>query len=421
MSEIVIQGGRRLEGELHIAGSKNAILPIIAATLLCRTTTYLYNCPRISDVELMIKILKQLGCKIIWDEKVLMIDTSTLESCDVPAQLVNQMRSSIILLGALLSRCKEAQIGMPGGCQLGKRPIDLHLDALRKMQVDISEQEDFIQCKTLNLQGAHINLEMPSVGATENIMLAGACANGTTTIYNAAKEPEIVDLQNFLNACGAKISGAGTKQIIIHGVEALNGTNYRVIPDRIVAGTYLVAGAITRGNVILTDVYNRHLETTINKLRAVGCNIREEKNKLILTVAKPLKGIGLKTEVYPGFATDMQSQFVTLFTTCNSISHVKENIFESRFRATYELQKLGAHIIVDESKQSATVHPTPFLTGTTVEATDLRGGAALVLAGLVANGTTIVKNAYHIQRGYEDIVRDLSILGANITYVQERK
>ena len=416
MSEIVIQGGRRLEGELHIAGSKNAILPIIAATLLCRSTTYLYNCPRISDVELMIKILKQLGCKIMWDEKVLMIDTSTLDSCDVPADLVNQMRSSIILLGAILGRCKEAKIGMPGGCQLGKRPIDLHLDALRKMQVDISQQEDFIHCKTLNLQGAHINLTLPSVGATENIMLAGACAKGTTTIDNAAREPEIVDLQNFLNACGAKISGAGTKQIIIHGVEALNGTNYRVIPDRIVAGTYLVAGAITRGNVVLNDVYNRHLGATINKLRAIGCNVREEKNKVILTVAKPLKGIVLKTEVYPGFPTDMQSQFVTLLTTCNGISHVKENIFESRFKAANELRKLGAHIIVNEETQIATIHPTPYLKGTEVDATDFRGGAALVLAGLIAEGTTVVKNAHHIQRGYEDIVRDLSILGADVTY-----
>lgn len=415
MSEIVIQGGRRLEGELHIAGSKNAILPIIAATLLCRSTTYLYNCPKISDVELMIKILKQLGCKIMWDEKVLMIDTSTLDSCDVPADLVNQMRSSIILLGAILGRCKEAKIGMPGGCQLGKRPIDLHLDALRKMQVDISQQEDFIQCKTLNLQGAHINLTLPSVGATENVMLAGACARGTTTIYNAAREPEIVDLQNFLNACGAKISGAGTKQIIVHGVEALNGTNYRVIPDRIVVGTYLVAGAITRGNVVLNDVYNRHLAATINKLRAIGCNVREEKNKVILTVAKPLKGIVLKTEVYPGFPTDMQSQFVTLLTTCNSISHVKENIFESRFKAAYELRKLGAHIVVNEQTQVATIHPTPYLKGTAVDATDLRGGAALVLAGLIAEGTTIVKNAHHIQRGYEDIARDLSILGADVT------
>lgn len=421
MSEIVIQGGRRLEGELHIAGSKNAILPIIAATLLCRDTVYLYNCPRISDVELMIKILRQLGCKIIWDDKVLMIDTSTLNSSDVPAHLVNQMRSSIILLGAILGRCKEAKIGMPGGCQLGKRPIDMHLDGLRKMQVDITEQEDFIQCKTLNLQGARINLTLPSVGTTENIMLAAACAKGTTIIYNAAKEPEIVDLQDFLNACGAQITGAGTKQIIVHGVSKLSGTKYRVIPDRIVAGTYLVAGAITRGNIILNDVYNRQMQATINKLRAIGCHIREEQNRVILSVAKPLKGIGLKTEVYPGFPTDMQSQFLALLTTCSSISHVKENIFESRFKAASELCKLGAHIIVNQQEQMATVHPTPHLIGTTVEATDLRGGAALVIAGLVAEGTTVIKNIYHIQRGYEDIARDLNKLGANIGYTQERE
>jgi UDP-N-acetylglucosamine 1-carboxyvinyltransferase len=417
MSEIVIQGGRRLEGELHVAGSKNAILPIIAATLLCKDKIYLYNCPRISDVELMIKILGELGCKIIWDDKVLMVDTSTLNSSDVPADLVCQMRSSIILLGAILGRCKEAKIGLPGGCQLGKRPIDMHLDALRKMQVDIIEEEDFIQCKTLNLQGAHINLTMPSVGATENIMLAAAMAQGTTTIFNAAREPEIVDLQNFLNACGAQITGAGTKQIIIHGVDKLQGTHYRVIPDRIVAGTYLVAGAITRGNIILNDVCNEQMQATINKLRAIGCNIREEKNRVMLSVAKPLKGVGIKTQVYPGFATDMQSQFLALLTTCNSISHVKESIFESRFKTVNELGKLGAHIIVNEQKQMATVHPTPHLIGTTVEATDLRGGAALVVAGLVAEGTTIIKNIYHIQRGYENIKNDLNQLGANIRYI----
>jgi UDP-N-acetylglucosamine 1-carboxyvinyltransferase len=417
MSEIVIQGGRRLEGELYVAGSKNAILPIIAATLLCKDKIYLYNCPRISDVELMIKILGELGCKIIWDDKVLMVDTSTLNSSDVPADLVCQMRSSIILLGAILGRCKEAKIGLPGGCQLGKRPIDMHLDALRKMQVDIIEEEDFIQCKTLNLQGAHINLTMPSVGATENIMLAAAMAQGTTTIFNAAREPEIVDLQNFLNACGAQITGAGTKQIIIHGVDKLQGTHYRVIPDRIVAGTYLVAGAITRGNIILNDVCNEQMQATINKLRAIGCNIREEKNRVMLSVAKPLKGVGIKTQVYPGFATDMQSQFLALLTTCNSISHVKESIFESRFKTVNELGKLGAHIIVNEQKQMATVHPTPHLIGTTVEATDLRGGAALVVAGLVAEGTTIIKNIYHIQRGYENIKNDLNQLGANIRYI----
>lgn len=421
MSEIIIQGGKRLEGELHIAGSKNAILPIIAATLLCRDTVYLYNCPKISDVELMIQILRQLGCKVIWDDKVLMIDTSTLNSSDVPAHLVSQMRSSIILLGAIIGRCKEAKIGMPGGCQLGKRPIDMHLDGLRKMQVEITEHEDFIQCMTLNLQGAQIHLTMPSVGATENIMLAAVCAEGTTTIYNAAKEPEIVDLQDFLNACGANITGAGTKKIIIHGVRKLSGITYRVIPDRIVAGTYLVAGAITRGNIILNDVYNKQMQATINKLRAIGCHIKEEKNRVILSVAKPLKGIGLKTEVYPGFATDMQSQFLALLTTCNSISHVKENIFDSRFKTAKELCKLGAHIIVDEQKQIATVHPTPHLIGTSVEATDLRGGAALVLAGLVAEGNTNVKNIYHIQRGYEDIVRDLSKLGADIRYTKERE
>lgn len=418
MSELIIRGGKRLEGELNITGSKNAVLPIMAATLLCKGITYLHNCPKISDVDLMIKILRQLGCKIIWDEKVLMIDTSNLKSCDVPIDLVKEMRSSIILLGAILGGYKEAKIGLPGGCQLGKRPIDIHLDALRQMQVEITEQEDFIQCKTSNLQGANIHLRFPSVGATENIMLAATCAKGTTTIYNAAREPEIIDLQSFLNSCGAKISGAGTKTIVIHGVESIKGTTYHIIPDRIIAGTYLVAGAITRGNIILNNVNYNHVSAISNKLKTIGCAVKAEANRIFLTVSKPLKGVSLTTEIYPGFPTDMQSQFMVLLTTCNSISHINEKIFESRFKTAYELCKMGARITINEEKCTATIYPTPYLIGTSVNATDLRGGAALVLAGLVAEGTTTIKNIYHIQRGYEDIAGDLNKLGASI---EERK
>lgn len=418
MSELIIQGGKRLEGELHITGSKNAILPIMAATLLCKDVTYLYNCPKISDVELMIEILRELGCKVIWDEKVLIIDTSTLRSCDVPINLVKEMRSSIILLGAILGGYKEAKIGLPGGCQLGKRPIDIHLNALREMQVEITEQEDFIQCKTSNLQGANIHLRFPSVGATENIMLVAACAKGTTTIYNAAREPEIVDLQNFLNRCGAKVFGAGSKTITIQGVEKLQGTHYRVIPDRIIAGTYLVAGAITRGNIILNDVNCRDLMSVTNRLKAIGCAVRSEENRVILTVAKQLKGVNLTTAIHPGFPTDMQSQFMALLTTCQGISHINEKIFESRFKTAYELCKMGAKISVNEEKCKATIYPVPCLQGSAVGATDLRGGAALVIAGLVAEGTTIVSDVHHIKRGYADIVSDLSSLGASI---EERK
>ena len=408
----MIYGGERLEGELHIGGSKNAILPIIAATILTRNITYLNHCPKILDVEIMIEILKQLGCKVEWEQDNLIINTSTLQNCDMNEELVKKMRSSIILLGALIGRCGEAHIHQPGGCQLGKRPIDLHLAALRKMGICITEQHEMITCKSSHLQGAEIYLALPSVGATENIILAGVCAEGSTIIYNAAKEPEIVDLQDFLVACGAKIEGAGSDVIKIQGVKELKGVSYRVIPDRIVAGTYLVAGAITRGNIRLLDVKIEHLRTIIDKLSEVGCNIHEEENSVTLQAPTHLLGTKIVTEPYPGYPTDMQSQMLALLCTCDTTSMIKENLFDARFKPAQELKRMGADILIYDN--CAYINRTFKLVGTYVRAMDLRGGAALVLAGLAAEGCTIVDHIHHIKRGYEDIAFDLSKLGAHI-------
>ncbi|MDF2612573.1 MAG: UDP-N-acetylglucosamine 1-carboxyvinyltransferase [Clostridia bacterium] len=416
MSKYIIHGGKRLEGELHIDASKNAVLPIIAATILSGNTTYLYNCPRIVDVETMVDILKQLGCKIKWDNKTLIIDTSTIQSYDISEQLVRKMRSSIILLGAIIGKFGKAKISYPGGCPLGARPIDLHLSAFKKMGITVTEEHGFIICESSHLRGAKINLDFPSVGATENIMLAATLAAGDTIIYNTAREPEIVDLQNYLNACGAKISGAGTETIYIQGVKRLHSVSYKVIPDRIIAGTYLVAAAITRGTVTLKDVYPSHLRAITSKLEEAGCTIVEDVNQITLISPKELKGVNITTEPYPGYPTDMQSQMMALLCTCNEMSIIKENLFEARFKAAYELIRMGANISVEG--RIAIIKPTAFLMGTTVYAEDLRGGAALVLAGLAARGTTVVEDIEHIKRGYQDIALDLRSIGASI---QERE
>jgi len=412
MSQYVIKGGRRLEGELQIGGSKNAVLPIIAATLLNEEVTYLENCPKILDVKIMIEILKELGCKVEWQGQTLMLDGTTLQNYDINEALVKKMRSSIILLGALMGRCGEARISEPGGCQLGARPIDLHLEALKKMNVDITEMNGIISCKASHLRGAEINLKFPSVGATENIMLAATRCEGRTIIYNPAMEPEIVDLQNFLVACGAKITGAGTPKIIIDGVKKLNSVHYRVIPDRIIAGTYLVAAAITRGNIILNEVESNHLGTVIKQLEMMGCKIVNEAHRLIMVVPKQLKSMDIITEPYPGFPTDMQSQMMALLCTCNETARIKENLFEARFKIVDELVKMGAQITVDNCM--ATIRGGYELKGCSVMAKDLRGGAALVLAGLAAKGQTTIENIEYIKRGYENIAEDLSRLGAQI-------
>jgi UDP-N-acetylglucosamine 1-carboxyvinyltransferase len=322
------------------------------------------------------------------------------------------MRSSIILLGAIIGKFGKARISYPGGCPLGARPIDLHLSAFKKMGITVTEEHGFIICKSPHLQGAKIHLDFPSVGATENIMLAATLATGDTIIYNTAREPEIVDLQNYLNASGAKISGAGTETIYIQGVKKLHSVAYKVIPDRIIAGTYLVAAAITRGTITLKDVRPEHLRAITSKLEETGCTIIEEPDEITLISPKKLRGVNITTEPYPGYPTDMQSQMMALLCTCNEMSIIKENLFEARFKAAYELIRMGANISIEG--KIAIIKPTPFLMGTSVYAEDLRGGAALILAGLGAQGDTVVENIHHVQRGYQDIALDLRRIGASI-------
>lgn len=417
MAKYVIEGGKRLEGEICIDGAKNAALPIIAATILSGKESVIHNCPNISDVKTMVEILRHLGCTVIWNNKTLIINSMNIDRYDVPDRLVRKMRSSIIVLGALLGRFRQGQVSYPGGCPLGARPIDLHLKAFKDMGVGIVEDHGFIICKESVLRGAKIHLDFPSVGATENIMLAAVLAKGTTTIHNAAKEPEIKDLQDFLNDMGAKIKGSGSDTIIIEGVEKLNGAEFSVMPDRIIAGTYLVAGAMNKGEITLTNVDPNHLTSITSKLRETGCCIIEKNDEIYLRSPDVLKSIDLiRTLPYPGFPTDMQAQFMALLTTAKGTSVIQETVFESRYKHAIELIRLGANIKLEG--RIAIIKGVSSLQGATVEANDLRGGAALVLAGLIADGITEVRNIEHINRGYSNLVQDMQLLGAKI-YAKE--
>ena len=417
MERYVIEGGKRLEGQLQIDGAKNAVLPIIAATILSGKQSIIHNCPNILDVNIMIEILRQLGCTVKWDNKTLVVNSSNIDRYEVPDQLVREMRSSIIVLGALLGRFQQGTISYPGGCHLGQRPIDLHLKAFKDMGADICEEHGFIICKEKMLHGAKIYLDFPSVGATENIMLAAILTKGTTTIYNAAKEPEIKDLQDFLNGMGAKIKGGGHYTIVIEGVDFLTDVEFTVISDRIIAGTYLIAGAMTGGEVSVTNIACDHLHAVTAKLRETGCHIIEDKDKIHLRAPQALKAVGLvKTQPYPGFPTDMQAQFMALLSIAQGISIISETVFESRYKHANELIRLGANIQI--SGPIAIVKGVTQLKGSTVQAEDLRGGAGLILAGLAAEGITQVTDVKHIKRGYGTIVHDLQSLGANI-YLKE--
>ena len=409
----IIEGGKRLEGELRIEGAKNAVLPIIAATILSGKNSVIHNCPNISDVNTMVEILRELGCTVKWDNKTLIINSFNINRYEVTDQLVRKMRSSIIVLGALLGRFNQGKVSYPGGCPLGARPIDLHLKAFKDMGAYIIEEHGFIICKERLLQGAKIHLDFPSVGATENIMLAAVLAKGITTIHNGAKEPEIKDLQDFLNAMGAKVQGGGTDTIVIEGVDSLNDVEFTVMPDRIIAGTYLIAGAITKGEVSLRDVDCNHLTAITSKLRETGCQIIEEDNLIHLKSPKNLKPVDLiRTQPYPGFPTDMQAQFMALLSVAGGTSIILETVFESRYKHAEELIRLGANIQIEE--RVAIIKGVEQLRGAAVETSDLRGGAALVLAGLVAEGITEVKNIGHIKRGYGTLVQDMQLLGAKM-------
>ena len=413
MASYVIEGGRKLTGEVYISGSKNASLPIIAATLLNKGITKLYNVPNIHDVQIMLKILKVLGCKIKKSSGKIVIDSRKINKKEIPEELMNQMRSSVILAGALISRNKEVVFSYPGGCDIGARPIDLHLEGFRKIGIDIEEKSGYIKCNCDNIIGSEITLDFPSVGATENIMLASVYGEGTTIIKNAAREPEIIDLQNFLIKLGANIEGAGESVITIEGINKVKkDISYTVMPDRIEAGTMLCAAAITGGNIKINKVIPEHISSVIYKLEKMGCIINSKKNSIYIEAPKKLKAEDIKTMPYPGFPTDMQSIMASVLTVSKGSSIVVENIFENRYKYTNELIKMGAKIKVEG--KTAVFKGVRKLSGAKVKSTDLRGGAALVVAGLSAKGKTEITNIEYILRGYENLEGKLKKLGAKI-------
>ncbi len=413
MSKYIVVGGKKIVGEARVHGAKNAVLPILAATVLNGNINVLYDIPRLSDVEIMTKILQAVGCRVYREGEALVVDSSDLNSHEVPEDLVREMRSSFIFLGALLARHGSVKISYPGGCEIGHRPIDLHLKALREMGAEIEEKHGFLYCKAKKLKGCDIHLDFPSVGATENVILAAVFAEGTTIIRNAAREPEIVDLENYINSMGGKVSGAGSANIYIEGVDELHGVEHRIIPDRIVAGTYLIAAAITKGEILLNNVIPEHMQSVLHKLRETGCKIDCGNNQIKLVAADRIKSIDtIQTLPYPGFPTDMQSQMMSLMTISNGVTVFIENIFENRYKHTEELTRMGANIKVDG--RIALIRGVKRLSGATVTSKDLRGGAALILAALAAEGTTAIESAKHVDRGYDHLHEVLHALGADI-------
>lgn len=414
MSSLIIKGGNRLEGEVEVQGAKNAVLPILAATVLNGGKNVIHNCPNLRDVQITIEVLKNLGCKIKMENKVLVVESDNVTGYTIPDELMRQMRSSIIFLGAIIARCGKAVVSMPGGCEIGNRPIDLHLKALRRLGIEITEAHGYIHCEVEKLRGDNIHLDFPSVGATENIMLAACMAEGTTTITNAAREPEIVDLECFLNHMGAKVNGAGSDTIRIEGVKKLYGVEHDIIPDRIAAATYLSCAAATHGTIILRHINSAHMNAMTAVLKEMGCKIYDEKNRMIITAPKtrlrPVKRI--VTMPYPGFPTDIQSPFMALSSIADGTCVFVENIFENRYQHVEELIRMGADIKVDG--RIAIVQGVEALEGTNVVAKELRGGAALVVAALSADGITEIDNVRYIDRGYETIEKYLSACGANI-------
>lgn len=416
--KLVINGGRRLEGEIQVHGAKNSALPLLAATILAHGECILHNCPMLTDVDAACRILSCLGCRCSRNGSTVCVDSSNVCGNEIPDNLMREMRSSIVFLGAVLGRTRRCRLTFPGGCELGARPIDLHLAALREMGAEIEEQHGWLECAAPGgLHGARVTLSFPSVGATENIMLAAACAEGTTEIHNAAREPEIVDLAEFLNKCGARISGAGGSTIAIEGVKRLEPAEHSVIPDRIAAGTYLCCAAATRGELILTRCCQEHMMGFLQVLESMGCRIYPYGGgKLYISCTRRLTAPPtIRTMPYPGFPTDIQAPFTALSSVAEGTSVFVENIFENRYRHVPELIRLGASIKVEG--RVAVVQGVPALSGARVCAGELRGGAALVTAALAAEGTSEISGVCYIDRGYESIEKTLRSVGADISRV----
>lgn len=413
MSKYIIRGGTPVAGDIRIKGAKNSVLTLLAACILTDGKVTLHDCPHISDVNTMLAILERLGCRTSRTGDDVTVDSAGISGDKIPGGLASELRSSIFLLGSLLSRLKKAKVAYPGGCEIGLRPIDIHLAGLRELGVRIVEKHGYIDCDSTRAHSADIMLDLPSVGATENLVMTCVFLKGVSVIRNCAKEPEIVDLQNFLNAMGAKVSGAGTGVITIEGVEKLHGVEYTPIPDRIVAGTWLIGAAICGGELTLSNVNPEHLSSLIAKLPKSTCKITCARDKINIICNGRCESIPkVETTYYPGFPTDLQTQILTLQTVSDGTSVVVENIFETRFKTVPELLKMGADVTVNG--RTAVVRGVRSLNGARVSATDLRGGASLVLAGMCAQGETVIDNIYHIDRGYEDLTSVLSSIGVNI-------
>lgn len=418
MEKLIVKGGNRLVGAVKTSGAKNAVLPIIAASILGTTPSHLDEVPMLEDVHTISEVLKCLGLSVECspEKNVLDIDSTSITSYEAPYELVRTMRASFLVMGPLLARIGKARISMPGGCAIGARPIDIHLKGFEALGVKIEQGHGYIEASAPEgLKGTSIYFDFPSVGATENIMMAASLAEGTTILENAAEEPEIVDLANYLNKMGAKIRGAGTDTIRIEGVDKLHGADYTIIPDRIEAGTYMIAAAMTGGDVVVENVLPEHQKPLIAKLREAGAVVEEDIDKVRVIGKNPLKAVSIKTLPYPGFPTDMQAQMMAMMVIAEGRSKVTETVFENRFMHVVELNRMGAQISTEG--RSAVIDGPCKLTGCDVRATDLRAGAAMILAGLVAEGTTRIGDLHHIDRGYENIVAKLKNLGADIKRV----
>lgn len=417
MERLIVKGGNRLVGTVKTSGAKNAVLPIIAASILGTSPSRLDEIPALEDVRTICAVLECLGIKVDASEPhTLKIDSREITSCEAPYELVRSMRASFLVMGPLLARKGYARISQPGGCAIGTRPIDLHLKGFEALGVKIEQGHGYIEASAPEgMTGANIYLDFPSVGATENIMMAAAMANGTTVLENPAEEPEIVDLANCLNQMGARVRGAGTNVITIEGVSELHGVQHSVIPDRIEAGTYMIAAAMTGGDVIIENVLPEHQKPLIAKLREAGALVEEDIDRIHVVGSGRLKAVDIKTLPYPGFPTDMQAQMMAMLSVAEGRSKITETVFENRFMHVVELNRMGANITTEG--RSAVITGPAHLTGCTVRATDLRAGAAMILAGLVAEGATEICDIYHIDRGYEEIAAKLTRLGADIKRV----
>jgi len=417
MDKIVIRGGERLIGEVEVSGSKNAALPIFAASLLTEGKNRFHNVPKLRDVQTIIKVLNNLGVEVVEEDGCYRVDATKASNHEAPYDLVKTMRASILVLGPLVARMRKAEVSLPGGCAIGARPINLHLMGLEAMGAKIELRHGYIMAKAEELKGANISFDTLTVTGTENMMMAATIAKGKTTLQNAAMEPEVVDLANVLRKMGAKIQGVGTPLIEIEGVKSLQAVEHSIIPDRIEAGTLMVAAGLTRGNINILHCPIHNMETLVNKLRESGMEIYSEGEGVRVVGNRKIRSVDIKTQPYPGFPTDMQAQFMVLMSLAKGLSVISETIFENRFIHVSELKRMGADIRIQ--KDAAIIQGVNSLSGAQVMATDLRASASLILAGLAADGVTEVSRVYHLDRGYEELERKLSKLGADIKRVKE--